>query len=302
MCRRQEPAMKLFSRVNSLLRRADRLLPRSRARLLNGVGALLLSCVAAPILLAGCAGSGEGLDENVRPIEPGGGGELTPDFASIQTHVFTPICTQCHVGANAPQGLRLDAASSYDALVGVASSEVPSLLRVEPGNPGRSYLVQKLEGRAAVGDRMPAGQPPLPDETVLVIRQWIADGALRGSSADEDRFAVRAVSWSAAQVAVGLTRPVDASLVNATTVSLLRIDAEALRAPVPQVRVSVSPHNDALLIVEPQSVLEPGVYRLVLRGNGAAALADWNAVVLDGDEDGRPGGDFVGMHEVGSAP
>jgi hypothetical protein len=294
--------MKLFLRVNSLLRRADRPLHRSRAGLLNRVGALLLSCVGASILLAGCAGSGEGLDENGRPIEPGGGGELTPDFASIQTHVFTPICTQCHVGANAPQGLRLDAASSYDALVGVASSEVPSLLRVEPGNPGRSYLVQKLEGRAAVGDRMPAGQPPLPDETVLVIRQWISDGALRGSSADEDRFAVRAVSWSATQVAVGLARPVDASLVNETTVSLLRIDAEALRAPVPQARVSVSPHNDALVIVEPQSVLEPGVYRLVLRGDGAAALADWNAVVLDGDADGRPGGDFVAMQEVGGAP
>jgi hypothetical protein len=263
----------------------------------------LLRCVCVALLLAGCAGSGEGLDANGRPIVPGGGGgELTPDLASIQANVFTPLCTQCHVGANAPQGLRLDAASSYDALVGVASSEVPSLLRVEPGNPGRSYLLQKLEGRAAVGDRMPLGQPPLPDATVLVIRQWITDGAPRTASEGDVAFAVRTVSWSTAQVAVALTRPVDASLVNETTAELQRIDAEASRSPMPAVRVSVSPHNDALVIVEPRSALRPGVYRLVLRGSGAAALADWNAVVLDGDGDGRSGGDYVAIHEIGGAP
>ena len=28
-----------------------------------------------------------------------------------------------------------------------------------------------------VGDRMPRGRPPLPDQQIAVIRQWIADGA-----------------------------------------------------------------------------------------------------------------------------
>jgi hypothetical protein len=265
----------------------------------------LLSCVGAPLLLAACTGSGEGLDGNGRPFEESGGGiELTPDLASIQANVFTPFCTQCHVGANAPQGLRLDAASSYDALVGVASSEVPSLLRVEPGNPGRSYLVQKLEGRAAVGGRMPLGQPPLPEATVLVVRQWITDGASRGAGVDADAglFKVRTVSWSATGIAVGLTHPVDASLVNSASITLEPVDADPSRSSIPDVRITVSPHNDALVIVEPRAALPPGVYRLELRGNGAAALADWNSMLLDGDGDGRPGGDHVAVHEIGGAP
>ena len=78
------------------------------------------------------------------------------DFQEIQDTVFTPICTHCHIGANAPQGLRLDAANSYAMLVNVASAEVPGLLRVIPGNPDQSYLVQKIQGTAAVGGRMPA--------------------------------------------------------------------------------------------------------------------------------------------------
>jgi hypothetical protein len=44
-------------------------------------------------------------------------------------------------------------------LVNVASAEVPALLRVNPGNPDASYIVQKLQGNNAVGARMPFGGP-----------------------------------------------------------------------------------------------------------------------------------------------
>ncbi len=142
---------------------------------------VLVVCVAAAVL-AGCGpGSGEGLDANGRPIAPGGSGSgtLTADFQSIQDHVFTPICTVCHSGAAAPQGLRLDAVNSYGLLVGVQSAEVPALVRVAPGDPDNSYLIQKLEGRASVGARMPFGGPYLDAATIGVIRQWIANGAPR---------------------------------------------------------------------------------------------------------------------------
>lgn len=130
------------------------------------------------LAVAGCGGSGEGLDQNGRPIGEGGdGGPLQPTLASIQRNVFTPACTGCHAGAGAPQGLRLDAANSATSLVGVASTEVPSLLRVAPGDPDASYLVRKLEGSATVGERMPLGGPFLDATTIGVIRQWIADGA-----------------------------------------------------------------------------------------------------------------------------
>lgn len=137
--------------------------------------------LAIGLALGACGGgSGEGLDANGRPLSEGGGGSgtLTASFASIQANVFTPRCTGCHAGASAPAGLRLDAASSYALLVGVSSAEVPSLQRVAPGRPDDSYIVHKLEGRAAVGARMPFGGPYLDDATIAVIRQWIAAGAV----------------------------------------------------------------------------------------------------------------------------
>jgi len=134
-------------------------------------------------LLAACGGSGEGLDANGRPLAPGGGsgGPLSADFGAIQQHVFTPICSVCHAGGAAPQGLRLDAANSYAMLVGVASTESPGVLRVAPGDPDHSYLIQKLEGHAAVGARMPLGGPYLDADTMALLRQWIANGAQRGT-------------------------------------------------------------------------------------------------------------------------
>ena len=78
---------------------------------------------------------------------------------------------------------RLDAANSYADLVNVDSNEVPSLKRVEPGDPDNSYLVQKVEGTAAVGGRMPLGGDRLPDAEIDLIRQWISEGANEGARA-----------------------------------------------------------------------------------------------------------------------
>ena len=147
-----------------------------------------LLCAVASAWLAGCAGYGQGLDQGGHPLPPGGsgGGELTADFNSIQAHVFTPICTACHAGSTAPQGLHLDAANSYAQLVGVPSVEEPSILRVAIGDPDNSYIIQKLEGHAAVGAQMPFGGPPLPAATIAVIRQWISAGALKPQDLGQD--------------------------------------------------------------------------------------------------------------------
>ena len=144
-------------------------------------------CVAAAACLAGCAGNGQGLDQGGRPLPPDGSGNgaLTADFDSIQAHVFTPICTACHAGSTAPQGLHLDAANSYAQLVGVPSVEQPSILRVAIGDPDNSYIIQKLEGHAATGAQMPFGGPPLPAATIAVIRQWISAGALKPQDVGE---------------------------------------------------------------------------------------------------------------------
>src|SRR5215469_13263017 len=141
--------------------------------------AIQWAAVVAAVVAASCTGNGEGLDQNGQPIGSGGSsGTLTPDFTSIQDNVFTPICTRCHIGPSAPEGLQLDAAHSYALLVGVPSVEQPSLQRVNPGNPDASYIVLKLEGASGIsGGRMPLGGPYLPQSTIDVIRQWITDGA-----------------------------------------------------------------------------------------------------------------------------
>ena len=102
-----------------------------------------------------------------------------PTLADIQASVFTPTCATagCHSGSSPPQGLRLDDGFSESNLVNVASNEVPALMRVAPGDPDNSYLVQKVEGTAAVGSRMPLGAPPLSQALIDDIRQWIQDGA-----------------------------------------------------------------------------------------------------------------------------
>lgn len=98
----------------------------------------------------------------------------------IQAQVFTPRCALCHFGSGneLPFSMDLsDAAASFDNLVNVSSEQVPGLLRVNPGNPDDSYLVHKLEGTQAVGDRMPQGGPFLDEDTIQGIRAWIAAGA-----------------------------------------------------------------------------------------------------------------------------
>jgi hypothetical protein len=128
------------------------------------------------MVLSGC-GAGSGDDDG----DGGGGGELQPTLQSIQTNIFSPICAQagCHVGAGAPQGLMLDSVdNSFQDLVGVASVELPAILRVDPGNPDNSYLVHKIEGRPTIlGAQMPPNQPALSGSQITAIRTWIQNGA-----------------------------------------------------------------------------------------------------------------------------
>jgi hypothetical protein len=114
--------------------------------------------------------------------------ELEPTFSSISQNIFQTTdssgrvaCTQCHstAGARFTAGLNLEPAVAYANLVGVASTQRPDLRRVAPGDPGGSYLVHKLEGRAGiVGERMPRTSGPfLTEGQMLVIRRWIELGA-----------------------------------------------------------------------------------------------------------------------------
>jgi hypothetical protein len=144
------------------------------------IAGLILCCG----LIFGCAGDGRGLDENGNPIGSTGGGGLVvafePTYTNIQKNVFSSICIECHVGALAPEGLRLDDQNAYDNLVGIKSVEQSDLFRVAPGSPDASYIIRKLEGGPNItGGQMPLNRPALSQETINAIRVWISQGAPR---------------------------------------------------------------------------------------------------------------------------
>lgn len=110
---------------------------------------------------------------------------VQPTLESIQAKVFSPTCavSGCHTGPAGgalPAGMDLGSAdASFTSLVGVASIQEPTRLRVAPADAGASYLVAKIEGTAATGGRMPLGGTALDAATIDAIRAWIDAGADR---------------------------------------------------------------------------------------------------------------------------
>ncbi|MCJ8319266.1 MAG: CHRD domain-containing protein [Colwellia sp.] len=100
-------------------------------------------------------------------------------LTQLKTQIFSPNCavSGCHAGASPQQGMNLSASQIFSNIVNVTSSEAPNLMRVTPGDPDNSYLIQKVEGTASVGARMPLGQAALTNAEIDMIRQWILDGA-----------------------------------------------------------------------------------------------------------------------------
>ena len=258
-----------------------------------------LLCALGPVCLCACAGNGTGLDQGGRPLPPGGtsGGTLSADFDSIQQHVFTPICTTCHAGSNAPQGLHLDAANSYSQLVGVPSAEVSSLLRVEAGAPDNSYIIQKLEGHAAVGAQMPFGGPPLPASIIVFIRQWISDGALRSPAATAAavRFAATSVVPAPgevlddppARIIIAFSQDLDRTQIDASSVHLETVSegGEAVD-PLPATLTVPSGNPRALIVTPANPLLRGRHYRLVVGSPSRPGLASVNGErLVDSDAD-----------------
>jgi len=267
--------------------------------------------LCATCALTACAGNGDGLDENGRPLDEDTG-TLQPTFRSIQDRVFTPVCTGCHAGAAAPLGLRLDEASSYALLVNAASVEVPALRRVQPGNPDASYLIQKLEGTAARGARMPLNSPPLPAATIAVIRQWIANGAPNAAPSGvgpKTNFASakltpispasgEVMSTTSQDIVVSSDVELDTSLLQAGLVTLRASggdgEFDAGNERVVPATVNVRSQEPTVLAITPAAeALAPETYELRISGTDPVALADFSAQSIDGDGDGTPGGDFV---------
>jgi hypothetical protein len=129
--------------------------------------------LTAVLAIAGCA------DQGKTPTEPAGPPDSSATFFEVERRVLTPRCALpgCHAAPTPQTGLDLDFDVAYANLVGVSCRQDPPVLRVEPGNPARSYLVWKITGRAPIGVRMPLNAPPLSEQDITLIEHWIARGA-----------------------------------------------------------------------------------------------------------------------------
>lgn len=120
---------------------------------------------------------------NELPTDPGvGGGEPidpTATFTRVQNEIFTPTCAQlgCHDPLGQQSQQVLSTGRAYANTVNVPSVELPSIVRVKPGDPANSYLYRKITGAGITGDRMPQGLPPLTDAQIKLVRDWIRRGA-----------------------------------------------------------------------------------------------------------------------------
>ena len=111
--------------------------------------------------------AGVACDENLSTLV-GPTPDLEPTFSSIQSEIFEKTdsagrtaCTTCHTstGRNPAGGLNLNHAVAYSQLVNAATRTPVGKIRVVPGDPGSSYLINKLEGIGISLNMMPNNGP-----------------------------------------------------------------------------------------------------------------------------------------------
>lgn len=118
--------------------------------------------------------------EGTRPCDG-----VTSTYDQIQRHVFDARCATptCHNVAQGQHDMSLASGEAYASIVGVPPNNFAARsagkLRVDPGNPANSFILQKLRGTltADEGERMPFGQKRLHELDIELIEEWIAAGA-----------------------------------------------------------------------------------------------------------------------------
>ncbi len=276
----------------------------------------LLCVLWSAHLLAACgAGSGEGLDGQGQPLSESGDEQVPDDtqnedpglpaggasLADIQEEIFSPICSVCHAGSGAPRGLRLDSEeNSFNFLVGVNADEVPALLRVNPGEPDDSYLVQKIEGAPGiVGSQMPLGGPALSDQQIVLVRSWIESGAFRNAQSISQKNSVPATVSL-----VGIRKQSSEVIFDFYFSETLDLSVSSLSVPLLELvdgddRLFVQrddfnyQYRDNTLTVQYWGNPQPySQLNITLNSPGGSEISDINGFRVDGDSNKIEGGVF----------
>ncbi|MFQ5866326.1 MAG: c-type cytochrome [bacterium] len=136
------------------------------------------------VLWTSCRGDGIGLNESGDPVGNSG-------FAARIQPIFDTNCIRCHApggvgftrtGGSQNNGLDLTRGNSHSRLVNQPTFEAPDVepkLRVRPGDPEGSYIIQKISSATPkFGKRMPFDGPPfLSQNEIQLIRNWVTQGA-----------------------------------------------------------------------------------------------------------------------------
>ena len=105
---------------------------------------------------------------------------LQPTFSSIYKNIFSKKCAlyTCHSSAFAKESAELDLMeeTSYSSLVNVKSVTFPDILRIQPGDPDNSLLINRLDGTIIVAP--PLERTSVSEDELNIIRTWIKNGAL----------------------------------------------------------------------------------------------------------------------------
>ncbi len=162
---------------------------------MNWCGDVRRACLVAMLCtLAACAGSGGGNGGSSGGGGGGGGGACKPPaqatvlFATNIQPIFNRSCAVagCHVGPVPTGGQDLSVGQAYVQSVNVKALQQPSLKRILPGNPDKSYVVRKIEGGPNIaGVLMPQGCPAQPlngaqclsADDIAAIRTWVTECA-----------------------------------------------------------------------------------------------------------------------------
>jgi hypothetical protein len=164
---------------------------------------------------------------------------------------------------------------------------------------------------------MPLNSPPLPQATIDVIKQWITDGAQRTSAATSPQSPAtisaitpldeQIIDGAPAQIIVSSDAALDTTAINAGSVALKRSGGDGSFAEGNE--IELAPLSFEVLSAEPTVIAiklapeqwAPDSYQLTVAGKDAVAVGDRSGGAIDGDRDGRPGGNFIMHFELGRA-
>jgi hypothetical protein len=136
--------------------------------------AFVTALALATLTIAGCPGTldlGPFLD--AAAASDGGSDGASTSCPDVPTQILAPQCAKagCHVGVNAPGNLDLSAAG-LPSLPGKSDPTCGGLF-VDPAQPEKSVLYEKLGANLPCGGRMPSGAPPLSDSDQQCVLAWI---------------------------------------------------------------------------------------------------------------------------------